>query len=276
MQTTIHTYQYRIDNADEREAYNALKARLKASGVHLMRSWTGKLKDSFEHAEWDGKTVTLDTKHLFSNQWNCEEYGRVFDWAEDYQPHNKRLRRGHYLDITPEMREIRENTNVCGYCGYKERAEAGAVFCHQCLDSEYLKSDDLHLLRMLPIAEHFPKRAPLTKTEKEHLLPLYKEAQLHGTTERGKVRIARKRAQIANDYHSRTKAARDAFEGFTWLMDNGLNTDNVIFYSHTGRFGFGWRKPLDGEVLSELLALITEFPFSYDIKCADGRTLSGE
>lgn len=41
---------------------------------------------------------------------------------------------------------------------------------------------------------------------------------------------------------------------------------NAIYYTHTQRWGFGWRKPLDAAAHSALLDVISEFPGDYDIK----------
>jgi hypothetical protein len=58
-------------------------------------------------------------------------------------------------------------------------------------------------------------------------------------------------------------------------MDHGYrDIDNVIYYTHTGKFGFGWRTPLDAAEVSALLDIITEFPYLYEIKAADGRKLT--
>jgi hypothetical protein len=172
------------------------------------------------------------------------------------------------------MREIRRNTNGCGYCGKQEPAAKGNVFCPHCIGSEYLKSNELHLLRMRPVNET-GDRAKLTPAEHAHLLPIYKDAQLHGNTERDKKRIAKARADVLADYEKTTRNAKTERDGFIWCMDHGIKTDNLIFYNHTGRFCFGWRGDgVDKELESQILDAISGFPFAYDIKTADGRTLS--
>jgi hypothetical protein len=280
--TTLHTYYFDVSIADGKAAWDALRAKLK-TGPHCFGPV---LADNyFAFRDLDGQEIELETAHLFENQWNTASGLRVFDWAltshiagcrvdpENSPPH---IRRGHYLDQTAEMRSLRDNTSACGYCGKQEPAAKGYVFCPHCIDSEYLKEKDLYLTRMMPVST--PNRAQLSDAERAHLLPLYRDAQLHGTTARGKARIARLRADIARDYAKAIADANAERDGFTWLLDNGfgqLAANNVIFYDHTGRFGFGWRTPCDAATVSALLEKISEFPGSYDIKCADGRTLSG-
>ena len=53
---------------------------------------------------------------------------------------------------------------------------------------------------------------------------------------------------------------------YTWLLDHKFRElDNVIYYSHTDKFCFGWREPYgaDASVLRESLE---GFPFDYEVK----------
>lgn len=271
LKTRIHTYRFDTSKPAEKAAWEALKARL-SLGPHCMESWSPNGKNHYDFVrDIDGHEIDLETKHLFDNQWNTapiegiSESGlRVFDWALDVL-NNKHIKQGHYLDQTPEMTAIRETTLTCGYCG-KHHA-LGKVFCDACLDSEYLKQEDLHLLRLLPVTTSFGgKRAPLTAEELAELLPRYKDAQLHGNTERGRKRIAKKRADILHKAELAIDNAKTERDGLLWLMDHGINIDNVIYYSHTSKFCFGWRKPVGEAVKSELLDVLCEFPFDYEIK----------
>lgn len=284
MNTIFHSYQFNVNNAEDARAYDALCERLRGQGMRVFKVWPDKGK-SFCKPELDGKSIELETTHLFANQWNTppiegysEQGLRIFDWAED-ATHNTFTRQGHYLDQTEEMREIRRNTDGCGYCGKQEPAAKGNVFCPHCLDSEYLKESELHLTRMVAIQDSDRPRAPLTDAERAHLSPLYAAAQTQGSTERGRKRMAKLREEIRAKRQAAIRNAEWEFTGMQWLMDHGLGqlaANNAIFYSHTGRFGFGWRTPLDGAQLSALLDVISEFPAPYDIKTADGRTLSGD
>jgi len=283
MKTTLHAYAFDVTKPQEAAAYEQLCSRMKRDGIRCFETWGG--GGSHYMPSLDGKTVELETQHIFSDQWNTAPIDgdsaktgrRVFDWAQDY-PINfgKHIRRGHYLDITEEMRAIRRDTLQCGYCGAYAPVASGQRFCRECLGSEYLKSSDLLLLRMVPIERHGDERAPLTEEEQAELLPLYKSAQIHGNTERSKARIAKARADVIAKADKAGTTAVMERDGFLWFMDRGINTSNLIYYSHTGRFCFGWRQPVDAAIVSEILDVISEFPFPYDIKCADGRTLSGD
>ncbi|AKU43516.1 hypothetical protein CPT_Sansa112 [Caulobacter phage Sansa] len=283
LQTVLHTYSFDVSTKDGRAAWEAFKAERKSGppcmGPVLANHWAA-------FRDLDGKTVTLDpgegNKNLFDNQWNTTEGRRVFDWTlqSDSAPHApelsapRNIRRGHYLEQTPEMRELRRNTNVCGYCGHKEEAQRGAVFCPRCIGSEYLKIDDLHLTRMRAVEEQGP-RAKLTEAEKAYLVPLYTQAQVHGNTERDKVRIAKERAALAAEFDKAISTATEKRDGMLWLMDHGMKTENVLYYPHTGRFSFGWRRALSEGEVSAVLEVISEFRWPYEIKTEDGRTLNG-
>jgi hypothetical protein len=273
LKTKLHIYRFDLREPDQAKAWQELRDHLKP-GPHCMESHNG--GQSFHYNEWMRELdVELECEHLFSNQWNTapipgvSDIGyRVFDWALDFEPNgNRHIKQGHYLDQTEEMREIRRNTHVCGYCGRQEPAAKGYTFCPHCIGSEYLKAGELCLTRMRPVyVEINVERAPLTEAEREHLLPLYREAQLHGNTERDRARLAQQRRDLKEKHDASIRNANAEFEGFTWLLDHGLKIDNVIYYSHTGRFEFGWRKPIDAEYLSQLLDIVSEFPFDYDIK----------
>lgn len=282
MQTVIHQYNFDTSQTGGAAQYKALCDTLTAQRLECFESHGGA---SHYNGGLDGKTLTLETAHIFANQWNTapiDDDGaktgrRVFDWAQDSvygtPNRNPQIKRGHWLEQTQEMREARRNTAACGYCGHQEPAQKGNIFCPECIGSEYLETKLLHLLRMQPV-DDTGDRAPLTDAERAHLLPLYRDAQLHGHTTRDKKRIAQARADIAGKFATATRDAKTEHDGMLWLMDHGVKTDNVIFYTHTGRFGFGWRKPVDAEILSGLLDIISEFAFAYDIVTADGRKLS--
>lgn len=286
--TTLHPYRFDISKPQGRADYAALRERAQKGSrakapTWVMHHWQadkslGRWVDSHK-----GETIPteIETKHLFGNQWNTtpiegltDKGLRVWAWAE-FAWENSDIKSGYYIALPAELLTLLDNTSQCGYCGKQEPAAKGYTFCPHCLDSEYLEQKNLHLLRMMPVSFN-GNRKPLTEGELAHLLPLYVEAQLHGTTERGRARIAKQRADIIAGREKALKAANTEADGMLWLMDNGVNVGNVIFYNHTGKFSFGWRQPLSGDVLSGLLDIISEFPFPYEIKCADGKTLSAE
>ena len=281
MKTIFHAYHFDTTNQAQREEYEALRARLTAAGLECFETWGG--GSGHYMPDLDGRELDLETEHLFNNQWNTapidgnsESGRRVFDWAQDYPINfSKSVKRGHYLDITEEMREIRRNTMKCRYCGAHEPAAKGCVFCPHCIGSEYLKAGELQLTRMKAI-DDASDCAPLTEAERGRLLPIYKDAQLHGRTERDRKRIAKARADVIAKAAKESRHAAMERDGFLWFMDRGIRTDNLIFYSHTERFCFGWRKPVGDELRAAVLDVVSEFPFPYELKCADGRTLSGD
>lgn len=282
--TTIRTklvgYFFDTRNEAEREAYKALAASLKAQGLVCFETWGGSHYD----ARWkNGVDVDLEVEHLFDNQWNTapsEETSdkgyRVFDWAQDYPINfDPRIKRGHYLIITDEMREARRNTLKCRYCGKQEPAQKGYVFCPHCRGSEHLKEADLYLTRMMRVDDK-SSPAPLSDAERAHLVPLWRDDQISGNSARGKARMAKARASVKEQFDSAIRKAEFKRDVATWCLDNGLMPDIAIAYDHTGRVCFGWNKPVDDETLARLLDIVSELPWSYDIKTADGRTLSGE
>lgn len=227
--------------------------------------------------------IEIETAHLFSDQWNtapipgiCETGLRVMNWCEWKYP-NEYIKEGYFITQSPELREAMRNTNVCGYCGKQEAAAKGYVFCPHCIDSEYLTEDMLYMTRMVPVYKKRDSMPPLTDAERAHLLPIYRKAQIEGATARGKARIAKAHADVHTSYNATIAKATIKRDAALWLLENApFIYDDWIYYDHTGRHCFGWRSPLNSALVSSLLDVITEFPFPYDIKCADGRELSGE
>jgi hypothetical protein len=237
----------------------------------------------------DGLVIPLETEFVFDNQWNTGPVPgypnglRVFDHCSDVIWAGNRKspwRCGYYLELSPEAIAVRADRSACGYCGaqYTSATAPTDGFCPLCLDSAYLKSEDLHLLRIRPVSERFNvPRAPLTDAERAALLPRYVTAQTTGTNSRAAAALAKRRERIERDRDDAIRNAAAEYAGRRFLLDRGMRAadENAIFYTHTGRWCFGWRSPVSAEVQSALLDVLSEFPGAYDVKCADGRTLSG-
>jgi hypothetical protein len=289
IKTTVHAFRFDISNPEQKAAWLAVKADRKASGV---KTWTNNQGASYSDGKahkfsilmlsLDGMTIELETDFVNDDQWNTapiegkSEIGlRVFDYVLDVWP-NKDIISGYWLEQTEEMVTLRRDTLKCGYCGKMEHVSEGHKFCTKCLDSAHLQIHELHLLRLLPAGISFGgKRPQLTADELLWLAPLYTEAQLKGNGQRSEAYKAKQRADLLATRDKVIENATTEYDGFTALLDLGLSIENVIYYNHTKRFSFGWRAPLDVLVVDAVLAVISEFPFPYEIKCADGRTLTG-
>lgn len=280
MQTIIHPYWLDLSVPAKAAEYAAMCEQAKAHGLRklVMGSLGSDYSSTIANAKAGARTVTLETECLFNDQWNTACGMRVFDWWEEAFIPNKNIKAGHWLEQTAEMRAIRDNTHKCGYCGKQEPAAKGLVFCPHCLDSEYLKESDLLLLRMRPISGERGKFPPLTDAELAHLLPLYRVAQKHGSTERGRARIAKATRDIETDYTNAVRKAAVERDAKRWIVANmpGM-LGQYIYYSHSDKHTFGWRdKGLSADQVALVLECISEFPFGYEIVCADGRKLTAE
>ena len=221
----------------------------------------------------ESQVVSLNTEFLFDNQWNaCLNNGesvRLFDWFE-FLHRKDSIREGYYLKSTPEMRDIRRKTVVCGYCGKQKLAPfgpavEGKIFCDSCLGSLYLRDTELHLLRMLPVCDSFVlKRQYLSKEEKSRIVPQYVEAQLRGNEEEN----TKAHTKVCEEHTKTVNTANIKREGFCWLLRNGISVKNVFFQSSTHTFQFGSLRPLGESVKSKLVGILSKhgFPFKYEIK----------
>lgn len=283
IKTILNHYRFDLTKSDEAEAYRKLRKNVLSKigfpvwYMDYSRTWPSQDQKAWDYPKLIKKAagpVELETKHLFNNQWNTapipgvsDKGLRLFNWSEWIYP-NKTIKEGYWLEQTEEMRNVLANTHECGYCGKQEPAQKGYVFCPHCLDSEYLKSTDLHLTRMLPVSDD-SKRKELTQAEKDYLLPLYKEAQIKGLTERGEARIDKARRDIAAEYEKTLKNAKEKHDAALWIMDNLPEFySNWIFYNHTGVHCFGWRSKIDASLIDELEKGLQNFPFKFEIERA--------
>jgi hypothetical protein len=273
IKTQIYYYKFDISNPQEKEQYKALFKMLKSKGNDLFNcidfdNYEQKQDFYNKIKEMDKKGfIELDTKFIFNNQWNTTPQShnlRVFDWKESIYT-NRDIKEGYYLNLTEQMKQLRKDTFKCGYCGKQYiKPHINKKFC-DCLESEYLKQDELYLLRLVSISQE-SHREVLNDKEKAQLIPRYIKAQTIGTTKRGKARIKAQRIKLLTDMNKSIKEAKTEYKGFIWLMDRGINTNNLIYYSHTDIFTFGWKSVLSDEVKTELKAKLKGFPFKYDFK----------
>lgn len=259
IKTVLHTYD--MDVRKQGEEYHQISTRLRATPGRgrWMKAWGPE-----KHDPAPGP-IELETEHLFQNQWNSDK-GRVFDWYEDAHPNlNPCVKRGHYLDITQEMIDIRNNTLKCGYTGMQFPASTTPAFniTPETLGSAYLKESDLFLLRLQPVSQEWVgERKPLTPEERDFILPLYIEAQTKSQDAKRK----EVRAKVLKDFDEQFARLTTERDGFLWLLDHGIPTENCIYYNHTNTFSFGWRSSFEGAAREKLLELLKPFPFKYEVK----------
>lgn len=274
MKTKIHTYRFDLNDPQQREPYHQFKAKLSAEVKagkrgHCMNAMAGydenaRNHDAMVRAAESAGVLTLETEHLFDNQWNSAEAGRVFDWYEGINFENRLLKFGHYLEITPEMEAVRLNTLACGYTGQQFPADCGLTFntTERGLASFGLKESELRLLRLLPIWPEGVERKELTAEERDYLLPLYVAARMKGEEKKR----AEQRAEVEAEHKRDCARAEIEYQGKLWLLDRGMSLENVIFYNHTERFNFGWRTAYGPKAAGAMVDALKGFPFAYDIQ----------
>jgi hypothetical protein len=282
---TLTVYYFDVSNAEQAAEYAAIVEGRRAAGVAVWSSqspqpfdkkfsdyWksidthAGRPYDPFGARGVWSAPVTVELEFVFDNQMNSAAplNARLFDWSEPRYP-NANIKHGYFVE-SDELRRARETTCACGYCGAQyENAEPGQ-FCAACLESQYLKIDELHLLRLRRIADKSnASRSPLTAEERAELLPMFEKARTEGITKRGIARRAKQRAVVAAEFDKVVKEATIKRNAYSWLLDNGIEIDNVIYYAHRDVFTFGWRQHVEGAELDRLRGKLTDFPFNYEI-----------
>lgn len=282
LKTRIHSFRFEVDKPGQLLAWEQFKAERRASGIkpfEIMGDHGQNARDFQKKiSAISCQEITLETEYLFADQWNSapipgvSETGlRLMDYTLYVWP-NPDIKSGYYLEQTEAMAAIRAEMVKCGHCEKMEHVSLGNKFCHKCLGSEFLEPDHLHSLRLRPINDK-KARAPLTEAERAELMPLYTEAQLHGTGVRSLAHLEKVRKEIAAKRDKAIKLANMEHDGFAWLLDKGLQTENVIFYDHTATFSWGWRAAVFPGVAQEIAAQLEDFPFAWEIKCQNAATV---
>lgn len=283
----LHYYRFNVFVPEDRAAYAAMVERIKSNQPEVRGRWMHAIASPAERSKrlMGNSTVEVDVElsHIFENQWNTTDGAdgglRVFDWYEEYPTGgmNKDIKTGHWLELTRELAAARRDTLKCQYCGCQygpyHRAIPEKLFCMSCLDSPYLNKEELYLTRLKPLAAPDFKCQPLTEEESAWLVPLYVDRQAVGKSSRSVKARAAELERIETKYKKDMIVAETEYRGFKWLHDHHLSLGNVIYYSHTDTFCFGWRSPLSADVVQQILKHMSEFPFKYELKCADGKTL---
>lgn len=292
LRTKLHHFNF---PSSEDPGYKAMVAQIDANSEgrgHWMHAIPSEKDYRAPGKPGEVEEVVIDTTHIFNNQWNESEGSgnrRLFDWyqAAVYVGNRKSDRCwGHWLEITPEMAKLRAETLKCGYCGKLYGPEHSPVpesgFCTACIGSPYLEQERLYMLRLTRVVDDKPRREwpPLTEDEANWLVPLYIEEQTLSSRraeerarQKDREEIDKLVAEATKKAEALVRAAHAERDGKIWLWERGFKMDNVIYYNHSKQFGFGWRQPVSNDVRDKLLEMMSEFPYAYTIKCADGKTL---
>ena len=163
---------YSIDTAipGGKEFYNLIKQEMRGVGAERFEIYTPvnvvptdkieeeleKLYNDFERKNImsDPIPIDLELEHIFSNQWNAGEYGRIFDWCE-FTYENKKMFTGYFLDFDVCVVDKR-CAKKCGYCGTvktEENEKDWNLNYHLACGIEYLEESELFLTKATPIWE---------------------------------------------------------------------------------------------------------------------------
>lgn len=254
LKTTLHTYRFNIDNPDEAAAYAELKSSLEAQGLKVFDTFQTH-KDSFDQVP--AGEVTLAADFLFSNQWNTvpKEDGksglRVFDWAESIFP-NRKIKAGHYLTITDEMREIRRTTFKCGYCGAIE-VEPTEDYHAGCLPTRYLEEKNLPLLAWTSIDGSRGTSPDMKQLREAWVIEQVTAREQHAADWlEARWRVLQEKERVLEIEG----------EARLWIAKHPeLRMDNLIYYTGKG-LAYGWRTP----ATEKEKAILAEAPFEILIK----------
>lgn len=254
---TLNKYFLNLKKEGDAERYEAIKEIAKGLGHKLFDSIGGqRYHEITAYFNKLPNVQTIETKHLFNNQYDTVEGFRIFDWEEEICVNNRNIKEGYYLtgDLD-KLKEAKENQLCCGYCGHRyDKRETELKFCNACLDSEYLEEKNLPLLLLQPVSSEGERHKAITENV---------TAEIHAAWDAAKPKMI-ERMELARRKRCNDKATRlesdlekkiEEVRILTTLLRHGISTDNLIYYSHTNKWTFGWSKKL---VESERAAIIEQ------------------
>lgn len=239
----FETYSIYINDDKGKKEYADLVKRIESLGHVKSRCFAaiGSVTDS----DFD-MNQNIETDFLFENQFNSESGKRLFDWREYYLPQRTRqdLKCGYFItEGLEQLNAARMTQFCCGYCG-KRYEKPSQVFCDACLSSEYLTKDTLYMLALVPVAYDHDKANKMRKTLASDN-PSIDWADIQKRQEVARVeRLKRKAAKKLEDLKAERKVKDYEISVQIALLENGIDTENLIFYSHTSEWCLGWRDPI--------------------------------
>lgn len=272
IKTQVVAYKFDITTDEGLRSWEQLLASQKEIGIPLVEFL---YTDTYRRARGEkvhtvvSGDVVLETDHAFEDQWNTADDSptnpsfRLHDFVRYIYP-NRDLRGGHYVVMTDEIRNFRKNTVKCRYCGNLEPLSK-EKFHMNCLGSEYMTEGRLPLIRYKTLADTTAV-GPLTKSEHAYLLPLFKAAQLESADSAAGRKLRKHRASLIANHAKTVENSEIEMTGMLWIMDQGLSTENCIYYSHTKVFTFGWRNPVSKEERKAIDTAMQGFKFNYEVK----------
>jgi hypothetical protein len=221
---------------------------------------------------------------------DCEACGCLHDEVAQAFPDLAPYVRWHLTSTDGPMHYMANAIYHAGFCLGMEKARNldhlkstivfGAVESDAGVDLETMTPDEM----LLFLAARFPALMLQFKADMKALfgddLVIEVASEPHAwsgtlsTPENRAVIRAKKRQQIIDQTDATINKATTERDGKLWAFDYGLDIENLIYYSHTGIFTFGWREKVSDAEASKILDVISEFPFEYEIK-AQSRNYSG-
>ena len=170
-----------------------------------------------------------------------------------------------------------------------QKAQALVDHCHRkiefalfvkAMEPIYLQeaTDAKQMIQALINGEATPERTPTQDTTTADVLTYTHEtsedaqSEVRKAIEAEKIRKAQEaRKEIEDTYDKKRKKALAQYQIDLWVLENAPQfRGNVIYYEHIPRVCFGWYKPLTKAQYDQLLDLMPEFNWPYELRGEKG------
>jgi len=239
---SVVTFRFNIENEQEKINYKKFLNERKAQGQEVFETYKDTRHKTMEPGEYE-----LDTSFLFNNQCNAGSH-RLFDFSLYIFPYAD-IKSGYYIECNDQwhkLQELRNQRGKCGYCGKQYMQWSQGDYCQSCVGNEYLKVSELRLLEIRSIlndkciSQDIPKQLQEKyKTEQEKTRIKIQKSRLNHAKTRLDTKINSAQEKLNSVRYEKSimlKIIDILFE-----QDPDFDFDNIIYYSHTNTFCYGWR-----------------------------------
>jgi len=268
IKTKLHYYNLNLEDEKQAEEYQELRQKLKNTEGRgrWLNTWSISNNDRLRNVNGVVEEVELETSWLSDNQWNTVDKGeekgfRVFDWYEAvYQ--NPLFKQGHYLEITQEMIDLRNDTLICPYDGkivkVSDGFKAGDIN-YDALTAFGMKSTSFGMARFTQLMDKSKKGfnlPELTPKQTKDISQEYIKRNLD-------IQDEKKYNRTKKDLSEKLKNVNHDIKANQFIYNNNLMSEHIKPFIYKGKINFN----IVDELLREPIELIMKSTeFNYEIK----------
>lgn len=283
MKTTLKKFRFDTSKYNELQQWEELKSKLKSAGNILTEHRVYSAGRYNMYYILEGKSMEVEPDFLFRDQWNVKVEGvglRVHDWLLEVCE-NKDIKVGYYIELTDDMKKLREKRFKCGFCGtqYEKvdnvmyaatsdgvaaREVCGELFCTKCSGSTSLEEKDFKLTRLKNVSDTADAK-PVNEEQAEYLRTRSTTAYMQNLTSH---------AGKWDDHNKALAELKERVAVIEWFKRRGW-AHNAAYRSAgvaaKNFWKFGWLNKVADHHVAAMHEELKTFPAQYVIELSNDR-----